>query len=148
MSEWTDKDTKEFIENLELFSDLRAEDRTALVGKARLRSYSPNELILQRGEAGSSLFIIARGKARITLEGPKGHQDVSILEAGDFFGEIAMLTRAHRTATVTAVGETVLLELGSRDVLALAEKNADFEKRIARTGARRSRESLSKLIDD
>jgi CRP-like cAMP-binding protein len=148
MSEWTKDDCYQFISDCELFADLEDGDKKNLSDKAQIKTYSAEELIVQRGDTGDSLFVVAEGSVRITLESPKGQQDVSVLEPGDFFGEIGLMTHARRTATVTATSACVLLELAASEVTPLTDKYDGFKTKIARTGAARSQDSLRKMIDD
>jgi CRP/FNR family cyclic AMP-dependent transcriptional regulator len=148
MTEWTNEDTQQFLSESELFSEIPENVRTGLVPAARARTVKADEVVFKRGDVGDSLFVVARGKVSITLELPRGSQEVSILQPGDFFGEIAMMTRAHRTATVTGVEETALIEFQADEILPLCRQYPKFKERIARAGATRSRESLEKMIED
>jgi CRP/FNR family cyclic AMP-dependent transcriptional regulator len=148
MTDWTQEDTRQFLAESELFSEIPEDDRTGLVPAAQPRTVSADEVVFKRGDTGDSLFVIAKGKVSITLELPQGSQEVSTLQVGDFFGEIAMLTRAHRTATVTGIEETVVLEFPADKILPLCRQHAKFKERIARAGATRSRESLEKMLEE
>jgi CRP-like cAMP-binding protein len=148
MTDWTQEDTRQFIAEAELFSKIPEDARAGLAPAARPRVVSADEVVFKRGDEGDSFFVVAKGKVSITLELPTGSQEVSTLQPGDFFGEIAMLTRAHRTATVTGVEETVVLEFPADEILPLCRQHAKFKERIARTGATRSRESLEKMIEE
>lgn len=148
MTDWTQEDTQHFLSESELFSQIPDDARASLVPAATARTVSSGDVVFKRGDEGDSLFVVARGKVSITLELPQGSQEVSTLQKGDFFGEIAMMTRAHRTATVTGVEETTLLEFPADEILPLCRQHAKFKERIARTGATRSRESLEKMIEE
>jgi CRP-like cAMP-binding protein len=148
MTDWTLEDTQRFLSGAELFTEIPEDARTSLAPAARPRVVTAGEVVFKRGDEGDSFFVVARGKVSITLELPQGSQEVSTLQAGDFFGEIAMLTRAHRTATVTGVEETVVLEFPADEILPLCRQHAKFKEQIARTGATRSRESLEKMIEE
>jgi CRP-like cAMP-binding protein len=148
MTAWTSADLERFVEKADMFEALPSEIRRKLAGKAKTLTFSADEQVIKRGDEGSSLYVVATGQVRVTLEGPKGNQEVSVLKPGEFFGEIAMMTHAHRTATVTALEDTTLLEFAAGDILPLTEQYQDFKARIARIGAQRSRESLEKLIEE
>jgi CRP-like cAMP-binding protein len=55
---------------------------------------------------------------------------VAVLEQGDYFGEMALLTDAPRNATVRALEHTVLYALGKDDFLAVLEASATFEEEL------------------
>ena len=148
MTTWTSTDTDRFIKEVQLFETLDEQAHMKLAQRAEVRNFTAGKAVISRGETGSSLFVVAQGEVRVTLEGPKGNQEVSILKVGDFFGEIAMMTQARRTATVTTQADTLVLEFAAAAILPLLEQFPDFKKHIARTGVQRSCESLEKMIED
>jgi CRP-like cAMP-binding protein len=81
----------------------------ALAEAARPLGYGAEEVIVQQGEAGCSMFIVVAGEAMVTLE--PSHQEVARLRPGGFFGEMSLLTGEARTATVTAVTDCDLVEI-------------------------------------
>lgn len=148
MAEWTEADSQGFIDQSELFESLDQPARLTLAAAAAVRRFSSGQQVIKRGDTGDSLFVVASGNLRVALEGPKGEQQVSTLGPGDFFGEIAMMTHAHRTATVTAIDDVLLLEFPAADILPLIEQHHELKARIARTGVQRSQDSLKKMIED
>jgi CRP-like cAMP-binding protein len=148
MTDWTQADTERFLSESELFSKIPDESRASLAPAAKVKTVAADEVVFRRGDTGDSLFVVARGKVSITLELPQGSQEVSTLQPGDFFGEIAMMTRARRTATVQGVEETTLLEFQADEILPLCRQYPQFKEQIARAGATRSRESLEKMIEE
>jgi CRP-like cAMP-binding protein len=148
MSEWTQEDTQRFLSETDHFSKIPDDVRARLTPAAKVKTIPAGDLVFKRGDEGDSFFVVARGKVSITLELPRGAKEVSTLQPGDFFGEIAMMTRAHRTATVKGVEETTLLEFDADEILPLCRQYPKFKERIARTGATRSRESLEKMFEE
>jgi CRP/FNR family transcriptional regulator, cyclic AMP receptor protein len=73
------------------------------------RKYAPGAEICREGEEGEEMYIIQAGKVRVSKRfGGKTHV-ISVLEKGDFFGEMAIVNRIQRTATVTAIDDVELL---------------------------------------
>ena len=73
------------------------------------RKYSPGSLICREGEEGEEMYIIQTGKVRVSKRFAGKTNVISVLEKGDFFGEMAIVNRIQRTATVTAIDEVELL---------------------------------------
>lgn len=73
------------------------------------RKYAPGAAICREGEEGEEMYIIQTGKVRVSKRfGGKTHV-ISVLEKGEFFGEMAIVNRIQRTATVTAIDDVELL---------------------------------------
>jgi len=73
------------------------------------RKYEPGAIICHEGEEGEEMYIIQSGKVRVSKRFAGRTQVVSVLEKGDFFGEMAIVNRIQRTATVTAIDHVELL---------------------------------------
>jgi len=100
------------LRQVTIFRDLPAEVLTDLAGRVRPRSVEAGSIIVSAEEAGDSLFVIARGKVKVVLYGETGREIIlSILRAGDFFGEMSLLDRQPRSANVVAVEDADLLSL-------------------------------------
>jgi small-conductance mechanosensitive channel/CRP-like cAMP-binding protein len=97
------------VDRVELFSALDDAERRALTAVARERLFGPGEIVVRQGDAGQSLFIVQTGQVRVTLE--QGQKEVARIDPGGVFGEMSLLTGDPRTATVAAVGDSVLLEI-------------------------------------
>jgi CRP-like cAMP-binding protein len=98
--------------------------------------YGPGEMIIRRGDPGSSMFIISRGKAEVQVPSNNGdRQAVATLNPGDFFGEMALFTGESRTADVCAVEEVELLEIRKSSIEKLLNQNEElaegFSQKIA-----------------
>jgi len=80
---------------------------------------SAGHVIVHQGDLGTKLFVIVRGEVRILLQGRHGDVEVARMKEGDFFGEMCVLERLPRSASVAAVTETylVLLSYAAFDIL-------------------------------
>jgi len=98
-----------------ILADLPKEDLDVLVSTFRRRRFSRGEALVELGGPGGSVFLVESGQVRISLPGSE-HREVTLahLGPGDCFGEMSMLDGEPRSATVTAVEETTVLE-GTRD---------------------------------
>jgi CRP-like cAMP-binding protein len=103
---------------IDLFATQAPEARHRLATVARHQLFAAGEAMVRQDAAGDSMFVVLSGRARVTLE-PSG-QEVAIIPAGGFFGEMSMLTGDRRTATVRAMDDTQLLEISAADFRELA----------------------------
>ena len=71
--------------------------------------------VIHQGTTGDSMFIIASGRAEVTVEESAGHSiTIAFLGPGDFFGEMALISEETRSATVRTLEDCQLLELDRR----------------------------------
>jgi small-conductance mechanosensitive channel/CRP-like cAMP-binding protein len=97
------------LRGVSIFSALSDEQWTDLANTTTLRLYAAREVIVREGEAGSSMFVVARGEVSVSLQ--QTGAEVARLGPGEFFGEMSLLTGDRRSATVTAVSDAELLEI-------------------------------------
>jgi small-conductance mechanosensitive channel/CRP-like cAMP-binding protein len=123
---------------IELFATLSPDRRIELARDAQEHLYSAGEAIVRQAEAGSSMFIVLSGRARVLLE-PEGQQ-VAVITAGGFFGEMSMLTGDPRTATVRALDDVRALEISAERFRALAIEEPTLVEHISAAVSKRRAE--------
>jgi len=113
-----------------LFSQLSMQEFIDVAVVLERRSVKSGTVIVQEGEPGDSMFIVSTGRVDATIK--KGDESVTVasFSDGDFFGEMAVLSGEPRTATVTAVKNTELLELSREDLHTIFSKHSDVEAKI------------------
>ncbi len=96
-----------------LFSRLDDETLAHCMDSLRSRRYRRNETIFHQGDPGDSLYVIESGAVKIVLPDPEGEEGaiIATLNAGDFFGELALLDGADHSATAIALEATEALVL-------------------------------------
>ena len=92
---------------------------------------------MRQGDPGREAFVIADGRAKVTIRGKRSAK----LGPGDCFGEMALLHRAPRSATVTAESDMRLFVLGSREFSHLIENVPTVARRVLAALAERVREA-------
>lgn len=87
-----------------LFSRVDDQTLAVCINSLRTRHYRRNETIFHQGDPGDSLYIIEAGAVKIVLPSPEGEGEaiIATLGPGDFFGELALLDGAERSATAIA----------------------------------------------
>jgi voltage-gated potassium channel len=109
------------VARVPLFAHLDAASIADLVAILRARTVPPGTTIIRKGERGNAMYLIASGRVEVESATSK-----VVLEEGDFFGEIALLSRDPRSATVTALRPTDLLVLEADDFLRLVDRIPDI----------------------
>ncbi len=122
-----------------LFQDLDKHEIEQVLKCAGLRSFSAGSVIIGEGAAGDSMFIMVRGEVEITKrlglvldeETPNERLIISLkAEEGVCFGEMSLLENEPRSATVTALTECLLMEIGREDFMRLIKQNSDMGCKI------------------
>jgi len=83
-----------------------------LAEQAHKRVYLPGELVVREGEPGEELFVIMEGEADVVIKSGDQTTPVATLEAGQFFGEMSLLTGTPRSATVRAKSQLTVTVIG------------------------------------
>ena len=110
------------VARVPLFSTLDAVAVSELASMLKARKVPRDAVIIRKGEKGETMFFIAHGQVEVIV--PDGSVK---LNEGDFFGEIAVLGKTRRTATVIARRPCELLALDAADVHKLMEQNPQVE---------------------
>jgi hypothetical protein len=113
-----------------LFSDLTAEEFVDVAIMLVRRSEKPGTVIVKEGDPGESMFIVSTGEAEATREDEGQDVKLAFFSDGDFFGEMAVLSGEPRTATVTAVKNTELLELSRADLQQICSRHPEVEAKL------------------
>jgi voltage-gated potassium channel len=113
------------VARVPLFAGLDATAIAEIMRLLRAQTVEAGELIVRRGDNAHSMYFIAGGEVDIDLNGK--HIRLGI---GHFFGEIAVLRRARRSATVAAMTRTNLLVLDASDFHALMDQEPRIAARV------------------
>ncbi|HET8647903.1 MAG TPA: cyclic nucleotide-binding domain-containing protein, partial [Vicinamibacteria bacterium] len=94
----------EALERVELFRPLTVEDRQQLAGNLHYAPFVGGEVLTRQGAEAHWLYLILKGEVSVHVKADEGlEKEVARLGAGDFFGEMSLMTGARRSATVVAV---------------------------------------------
>ncbi len=110
------------LQRVPLFAELSGRQRRKLASNFRERTFKPGIDVVREGSmSGMGFFVVAAGEATVSV----GGVEVAQLWAGDYFGELALVSKGERTATVTARTELRCLEIAFSDFREFAHANPD-----------------------
>lgn len=104
------------------------------------RVYRAGERIITQGEPGDTMYVIQSGRAEVILEGSNGEIRLTILKAGDVFGEMALFTKEPRSATVRALDQARVLTVDKRVFLKRVHEDPSLAFHILQKMSGRIRE--------
>ena len=126
-------DWRNFLQSHPIFSSLNEEEIANLLRDevSQERVFPQGAVILRGGEVGDSIFLIRSGAVQVTLEGINGPlSPLAVLQAGEIFGEMAVLERRPRSATVVAKENCSLLEIAGEEIRKLLEAHLEMQVKI------------------
>jgi len=127
MSTLTTVEKRKLFEGHALFGILSDNEIDALLFHARFEHYPAGHLIFARGSPGRSMMAVLGGAVRISTTSPNGREAVlAILNAGEIFGEMALLDGGERTADAVALSDCDLLVIDQRDFIPFLESRTDL----------------------
>ena len=136
------------LRKIPLFADLSEEDLERLYQMAETVSFPAGQLVLREGDQGDSLFVVLTGELEVTKR--QGSQDIllALYKPGQFFGEMALLEQAPRSASVRTLQESRLLVISQAAFQTLLSCSPAAPLKILRTVTSRLRSTESALIQN
>jgi len=116
-----------------LFAGLDREDLDAVEKISSEAQFGPGEALIQEGEHGKRFFVLLEGEAEVSRAG----RTLNRLRAGDFFGEISLLSDRPTTAAVTATGAGRVLVITPADFRHLLDALPLMQMKVIRALADR-----------
>ena len=127
----------DLLHRVPLVSDLEQKELQQVAKSFKERTFSPGDTIASEGTGGIGFFVIADGKAKVSVHG----EERASLGPGDYFGEIALIDDGARTATVTADSELRCYGLTSWEFRPLVETDSRIAWKLLQAMAKRLREA-------
>lgn len=131
-----------------LFDRLGSEDITNLAALTTHKTYKAGTAVFFQDDPSDSLYIIVAGSAKVFQTSEDGKDRIlSILRAGEAFGEFAMIEGLPRSASVQVLGDTELLVLTRKDFEAYARENPAVLWKLLQTVCERLRHMSEGVLD-
>jgi len=120
---------------------LSAEERTLLASRVRMLPFGRGETVVREGEEGDSMYIIYAGSCEVLkADGHGGSSRVALIQTGDFFGEMSLLTGEKRTATVRAIQDSFVILIEKKLFAELMSSKPEITSFLADVLAKRQEE--------
>jgi CRP/FNR family transcriptional regulator, cyclic AMP receptor protein len=129
------KDAISLLKQVPLFADCSKNELNAIAHSAKEIKHREGHVIAKEGDPGVGFFLIVDGNASVSV----GGKTRAKLRPGDFFGEISLLDRGPRTATVTATSPITLLGITAWTFKSLVEQHPRIALNMLKVVAQRLR---------
>ena len=122
---------KDVLSQVYLFRELTPGEMERLLSISKEKKVGKNEFIFREGDLGDAFYLIVTGSVRIsTLVPGVGEEALTILREGEYFGEMALIDDAPRSASAIANDDTMLLCIGKDDFRKLLERQTDIAYKL------------------
>lgn len=101
----------EHLKGVPLFADLDDEELEAVSRAATELDYKPGKVLIKEGTVAHEMFVVTGGTVEVTRDG----EHIADIGPGGFVGEMALMTHAHRNATVTAKTDVSVVHIDGRE---------------------------------
>lgn len=140
--------TLDYLHSIPFFAKLPTAALTRLVARCRIQHVPTQRDLFQQGDPGDALYIILSGQVEIVHTRGGTSARLSTLQAGEYFGEMALLDDAPRSATARTLEDSVLLQVRKQDFLDLLREHPALFTDAARVLSARLREMNTKRLAD
>ena len=129
----------EALASIDLFDGLEAQDKERLAQGLRYAPFTSGEVLTRQGDQAHWLYLIVEGQAQVSVRGESGQERaVAQLRPGDVFGEMALLTGAPRSATVTATTDIECYRLDKAVFQEVIQRRPELAEQAAAILAQRT----------
>jgi CRP-like cAMP-binding protein len=119
------------LANIPLFGDLDPASLHTLIRQVRVVSLEAGQVLFRQGDPANSLYVVVDGAVVPIAEGPR-RRKLAVLERGEFFGEIGLMTKQPRNATIEALVDSKLLAIDRRVLWKLIEQQPSVAQGVLR----------------
>jgi small-conductance mechanosensitive channel/CRP-like cAMP-binding protein len=132
-------EAREALRNVPIFENvLGLTQFDALVSGCEVRAFPVGAVFIRQGDAGSSMFVLLEGAARVSVGMADGQsREVAVLAAGDIVGEMSLMTGSPRTASVASLTAMRVLEVTKASIEALLAAEPGLMERLSQILAAR-----------
>ncbi|MBU2524507.1 cyclic nucleotide-binding domain-containing protein [Patescibacteria group bacterium] len=134
----------ESLRKIPIFVGLNDGDLELIVRRIEREVLSANSPVFKQGDYGNKMYIIEKGEVKVLEEkrgDPGEGSEIAVLGAGDFFGEMALISAVPRNATCVTSLETVVFSLKREDYEVILAEHQDMAGRIKKEYLKRQSEN-------
>ncbi len=131
-----------------VFGRLPERERKRVADLFRISRVGPGETVIREGDTDRTLFLVKRGRFRVTSTPPGGGEPVELaqLGPGEFFGEVALVSATPRTATVAAADEGELLQVAAEALAPVLRAHPEVLQALEQTRNQRAADTVATLL--
>jgi CRP-like cAMP-binding protein len=137
---------RELLTSVELFAEMNEEEIDDLTGLAQIKKLDKDTNIFHAGDPADAVFVVASGRVKVVITSSDGKEFIlTVLGAGQVFGEMALLESSTRSASVVTLSSVEVLVINRADFQRLLDSNPRISQRLMAILSRRLRRANSKM---
>ncbi|HSN57311.1 MAG TPA: Crp/Fnr family transcriptional regulator [Candidatus Sulfomarinibacteraceae bacterium] len=137
---------RELLTGVELFSELADNELDDLAGLAQVKKIGKDVTIFHAGDPADAVYVVASGRVKVVITSSDGKEFIlTVLGAGQVFGEMALLESAPRSASVVTLSAVELLAINRADFQRLIDSNPRISHQLLAILSRRLRRANAKM---
>lgn len=134
--------------NTALFSELTPEDIRFIASYGVDRTYPKKSILITKGDESDGLYVIVEGRVKVYISGEQGTEVILRYEGpGEFFGELALIDKEPRSASVATVEDTRVAYVSPSNFERCAHDKPDLAIKLLRSTINRIRQLTEELAD-
>ena len=136
------------LQNMELFASLNEDEIESIAEIAEHERYRKDEIIINKGDTTTSLYVIVNGRVKVISTNSKKHEMIhKTFTIGDYFGEVSLIDGKPRSATVKAIESTNLLVIPRNKLRELFCSNPEISFSLMKGLTSKIRETTKQVED-
>jgi CRP/FNR family transcriptional regulator len=134
-----------FLKRVPLFENLSPTDLKQVAALAQEETFSDGVTIAREGEVGDVMFILISGEVRVLIMKGSNQVELARRKAGEYVGEMALISREPRIATLTTAGDVRALSIDQKSFESLLRDRPDVSLAVIQVLCERLKEASSQL---
>jgi small-conductance mechanosensitive channel/CRP-like cAMP-binding protein len=119
------------LAQVDLFRHFDPAERAALAARMRVREVAEGEIVVRQGDPGDFICVLGEGRLEVAVARGERRPAQGHIAPGEVFGEISLLTGQPRTATVTAVLDSIVYEIHREDLDPILKQRPEITEGLA-----------------
>ncbi|MGD8439312.1 MAG: Crp/Fnr family transcriptional regulator [Holophagae bacterium] len=137
---------RELLTSVELFTEMANEELDELTDLAQIKKLGKDTTIFHAGDPADAVYVVASGRVKVVVTSSDGKEFIlTVLGAGQVFGEMALLESTTRSASVITLSAVELLAINRTDFQRLLDSNPRISQRLMAILSRRLRRANAKM---
>ena len=137
---------RELLASVELFGEMLEDEIEELTALAQIKKLGKDTTVFHAGDPADAVFVVASGRVKVVITSSDGKEFIlTVLGAGQVFGEMALLESAPRSASVVTLSAVEVLVINRSDFQRLLDSNPRISQRLMAILSRRLRRANAKM---